>query len=65
MIYIRLEPEGRTMHFPRLGTVLQLLRKLGLGNNAALIIRDGELLTPDRRLHAGDEVVVRTVTSRG
>ena len=65
MIHVRLEPQGREMRLPRACIVLRLLRELGLGVNSALIIRDGELLTPDRRLNLGDEIVVRTVTSRG
>ncbi len=65
MITVRLEPENRELTFPKLNTVLQLLHKLDLGLNAALVIRDGELLTPDRRLAPGDTITVRRVTSRG
>lgn len=46
-------------------TVLQLLGKLHLRVNDALVIRDGELLTPDRALRHGDHVTVRPVVSRG
>lgn len=65
MITVRLEPEGRELQFPRLNTVLQLLRKLNLGLNSALVIRNGELLTPDRHLEPGDAITVRRVSSRG
>jgi sulfur carrier protein len=65
MITVRLEPDCRELQFPKLRTVLQLLHKLGLGQGAVLIIRDGELLTPDRRLAPGDTIIVRRVTSRG
>lgn len=65
MIHVRLEPQGREMRLPKACTALKLLQVLGLGINSALVIRDGELLTPDRRLNLGDEIVVRTVASRG
>jgi len=65
MITVRMEPKRSTLTFPRLNTVLQLLGKLGLRTNDALIIRGDELLTPDRRLHYGDTITVRLVMSRG
>lgn len=65
MITVRLEPEGRELQFAKLNTVLQLLHRLNLGLCSALIIRDGELLTQDRRLASGDTVTVRRVKSRG
>ncbi len=65
MILVRLEPKGREIVIEKVSTVLQLLRKLGLGLNSALVIRNGELLTPDRQLKAGDEITVRGVSSRG
>jgi sulfur carrier protein len=65
MIRVTIEPGGETLEFPRLNTVLQLLNKLGLGVNEALVARGGVLLTPDRRLAHGDEVLVRRVASRG
>jgi sulfur carrier protein len=42
-----------------------LLNNLHLRVNDALIIRDGELLTPDRHLWPGDHITVRMVVSRG
>ncbi|MGE4552392.1 MAG: hypothetical protein AB7D57_04735 [Desulfovibrionaceae bacterium] len=62
---VRLEPAGETRWFPALNTVLQLHNRLGLRPGQALVVRDGGLLTPDRRLHHGDEVLVRTVISSG
>lgn len=64
-ITVVMEREEETLEFSRLNTALQLLNKLGLGVNDALIIRGDELLTPDRRIHTGDDLVVRTVVSRG
>jgi len=65
MITIHLEPKKSTLTFPRINTVLQLLGKLNLNTNDALIIRGDELLTPDRRIHPGDIITVRLVMSRG
>jgi sulfur carrier protein len=65
MITVRLEPEGRELQFTKVNTVLQLLHKLSISQVSALIIRDGELLTPDRRLESGDIIIVRRVSSRG
>ncbi|MBF0480144.1 MAG: hypothetical protein HQK81_00050 [Desulfovibrionaceae bacterium] len=65
MITVHLEPEGQTLTFDTLNTVLQLLHKVGKRQSQALVIRGGELLTQDRKLHRGDEIVVRGVTSRG
>lgn len=62
---IILEREGHSLLFHRLNTVRQLMNKLDLGVNDALFIRGDELLTPDRRLHCGDTITVRTVISRG
>lgn len=65
MITIRLEPEGRELRFPKLSTVLQLLGRLNLARNSVLVIRNDELLTPDRRLEPGDVIILRSVASRG
>jgi len=65
MITVHLEPEGKTLSFDTLNTVLQLLHKIGKRQSQALVIRNGELLTQDRTLRHGDEIVVRGVTSRG
>lgn len=65
MITVHLEPEGGTMTFPRLTTVLQLLNKTGRKPGRAIVIRGNELLTPDRRLCPGDTIILRDVGSRG
>jgi sulfur carrier protein len=65
MIKILREPEGTTMDFYKSGTVLKLLNHLGETRTSVLVIRNGELLTPDRRLHPGDTIVVRSVRSSG
>ncbi|CAK7017174.1 MAG: hypothetical protein DELT_02285 [Desulfovibrio sp.] len=64
-ITLVLEPDGKTVEFPRPKTVTQLLNKLGVKQCTALVIRDGELLTPDRRIETGDTITVRGVVSRG
>ena len=65
MITVRMTPGNRVLTFDRLNTVLQLLNKLGLGRTDALVARGGTLLTPDRKLRHGDELLVRVVVSRG
>lgn len=64
-IVVRIEPDGEVREFPSLNTVLQLLNRLDLTPTQALVIREGGLLTPDRKLAQGDEILVRTVVSRG
>ena len=64
-ITVWIEPDNESQAFPRLNTVQQLLNRLNLGVNDALIIRTGTLLTPDRKLQPGDHITVRLVTSRG
>ena len=59
------EPTGGTITMRRPKTVTQLLNKLELRPGTTLVIRNGELLTPDRRIETGDTITVRTVISRG
>lgn len=59
------EPGGKTLRLPRPKTVAQLLNALAVHRGTALVIRDGELLTPDRRIETGDTITVRDVVSRG
>jgi Sulfur transfer protein involved in thiamine biosynthesis len=59
------EPTGGTITMPRPKTVTQLLHKLAIRPGTALVIRNGELLTPDRRIEPNDTITVRTVISRG
>ncbi|KHK03455.1 hypothetical protein [Desulfovibrio sp. TomC] len=65
MITVTIDGKNPPVIYPKLKTVLQLLHNLNLRVNDALIIRDGELLTPDRHLRPGDEITVRRVVSRG
>lgn len=65
MVSVRLEPEGVVQEMPRPKTAGQLLTALGLAEETALVARDGKLLTPDRSLWPGDELLVRKAGSRG
>lgn len=65
IVTVVLEPAGETREIPRPKTVAQLLAKLGQRPTATLVIREGELLTPDRRVEVGDTIIVRSVVSRG
>lgn len=65
MLTVHVEPDGETITFDRLNTGLQLLNRLGLLRTQALIIREGELLTPDRKLRHGDVITLKKVTSVG
>lgn len=65
MITVNLEPEGEVVTLYKTHSVVALLNKLKLRHTMALVVRDGELLTPDRKLADGDAVLVRKVTSAG
>lgn len=64
-ITLELQPEGRICTMERPKTVRQLLDRLDLLEETALVIRDGTLLTPDLAIRPGDSIIVRQVTSRG
>ena len=64
-INVFLQPEEKELVLPRPKNVQQLLKALGLGSCAALVAREGELLTPDRAISPGDRLLVRKVTSSG
>ena len=64
-IEVLLEPEGKTIIMPRPKTSMRLLQNLNLPTDAALVIRDGGLLTPDREVLPEDRITVRIVTSQG
>ncbi len=64
-IQVLLQPEDKKLELPRQKTARQLLAFLNLREETALVARAGELLTPDRRIYAGDEILVRKVTSSG
>ena len=50
---------------PRPKTSRQLLAALGLAEETALVAREGQLLTPDRHIWPGDNLLVRKVASSG
>ncbi|MBE6442915.1 MAG: hypothetical protein J6N67_02525 [Desulfovibrio sp.] len=60
-----LQPEERRLTLPRPKTARQLLAALGLAEETALVAREGQLLTPDRHIWPGDELLVRKVASSG
>ncbi len=64
-ISVHLQPEEKIFEMPRVKSAGQLLKKLGFRPATALVVRDGELLTPDRPINHGDHVLVRGITSRG
>lgn len=64
-ITVTFEPVGGTQDIPRPRTVAQLCNRLGIRQGTALIIRNGELLTPDRRIETGDAITVASVVSQG
>ncbi|NLY41753.1 MAG: hypothetical protein GX055_09060 [Desulfovibrionales bacterium] len=65
MISVRLEPENKDVCVERAKTVTQLLHALGRKPGRALVIRAGQLLTPDLNLRPDDHIIVRDVGSRG
>lgn len=64
-IVVLLQPEEKYLSLPRPKTSRQLLAALGLAEETALVARNGQLLTPDRHIWPGDEVLVRKVASSG
>lgn len=64
-VTVLLQPDDRRLSLPRPKTARQLLEALGLGEECALVARDGELLTPDRRIWPDDHLLVRVVMSAG
>ncbi len=64
-ISVHLQPEEKIFEMPRVKSAGQLLKKLDIRPATALVVRNGELLTPDRPINHGDHLLVRKVTSRG
>ncbi|MGE9984287.1 hypothetical protein [Desulfovibrio sp. SGI.169] len=64
-VTVRVQPEESLLSLPRPKTARQLLEALGLAEESALVARQGQLLTPDRRIWPGDELLVRKVASSG
>ncbi|WP_319471507.1 hypothetical protein [uncultured Pseudodesulfovibrio sp.] len=65
MITVHLEPDGEVIELHRTKSVLGALNKLNLRSTMAIVVRDGELLTSDRKLRPGETIMVRKVTSAG
>ncbi|OIQ52206.1 hypothetical protein BerOc1_00680 [Pseudodesulfovibrio hydrargyri] len=65
MIIVNLEPDGKRIELHDTRSVLAVLNKLRLRSTMAIVARGGELLTSDRKLNNGDELLVRKVTSAG
>ncbi|WP_272700427.1 hypothetical protein [Desulfovibrio sp. Fe33] len=65
MIFVNLEPDGKRIELSDIRTVQAVLNKLQLRSTMAIVARRGELLTADRKLSHGDELLVRKVTSAG
>lgn len=65
MITVHIEPVHKELTVDRARTVTQLLTRIGRKPGRALVIRDGQLLTPDLNLRDGDIITVRDVGSKG
>jgi len=65
MITVRLEPDNEVVELHGTKTVLAVLNRLKLRSTMAIVVRNGQLLTPDRRLKPGETLMVRKVTSAG
>ena len=64
-ISVLVQPEEKHLSMPRPKTSRQLLAALGLAEETALVAREGQLLTPDRHIWPGDNLLVRKVASSG
>jgi len=65
MVTVHLEPDGEVIELHNAKSVLGVLNKLNLRSTMAIVVRDGELLTSDRKLKFNDVLMVRKVTSAG
>ena len=64
-VTVTLQPQNETRTV-KARSVRQLLNIVKAQATTVLVIRNGkELLTPDRKLSHGDEIIVRTVVSSG
>ena len=64
-VTVLVQPEEKHLSMPRPKTSRQLLAALGLAEETALVAREGQLLTPDRHIWPGDNLLVRKVASSG
>ena len=65
MITVNLEPDGEVIELHGTKTVIAVLNRLKLRPTMAIVARNDELLTSDRRLKPGETILVRKVTSAG
>lgn len=65
MITVRIEPENKELQLERVRTVRHLLQTIDRKPGRVLVIRDGQLLTPDLNLQSNDVIIIRDVGSRG
>lgn len=65
MVRVVIEATGEEHQFRALRSVTQLLNKLGFKPAEVLVIRDKELLTPDRMIGHEALIRIRHVVSRG
>lgn len=58
-------PDGKVKEIEGPREVKAILRRLNILENTVLVVRDEELLTPDRLLEAGDTIELIPVISGG
>ncbi|WP_290919196.1 hypothetical protein [Halodesulfovibrio sp.] len=63
-VTVTLQPQNETRTV-KARSVRQLLNIVKASPTTVLVIRNNELLTSDRKLSHGDEIIVRTVVSSG
>lgn len=64
-VTILLQPEEKIITLIKVKTVMAVLKALNLPSCTALVARNNELLTPDRAVYAGDNLLIRKVVSSG
>lgn len=65
MIKVRLIQQDKELEMVGPVRVERLLEKIGVRRTTHVILRDGELLTPDRTIEDGDTVDLISVVSGG
>lgn len=64
-VTVVLQPEEKQLTLHKVRTVRAVLAALNLRPGMALVVKNGELLTPDRAVRSGDTLLVRIVMSSG
>ncbi len=65
-IYVFLQPENKYYSLPRGQDRAPVITGIQSGRGeSALVARGNELLTPDRHISPGEEILLRSVGSRG